>query len=148
VPPLRAWAVSATVALSEFGQWYADAMHEIRTAIAGTGVAAAGPPGGSYAQELFSDEVGQATVFIPTTEETGQHGRAAVVLIPAAELAVALHLGGHEDVDRTYSALGTYVTEQLLSVDGPIRENYLDADEVTGLARTEICWPVFRTAVR
>jgi hypothetical protein len=57
--------------------------------------------------------------------------------------AAAVHPGGHEDVDRAYGALGTYVTERLLSVDGPVRENYLDADEVTGLARTEICRPVF-----
>jgi DNA-binding transcriptional MerR regulator len=148
VPAFSAWAVSATVTLSEFGHWYADAMREIRTAMAGTGGAAAGPPGGIYARDLFSDEVGEATVFIPTREEAGQVGRAAVVRIPAVELAVAIHLGGHEDVDRSYGALGTYVTERLLSIDGPVRENYLDADEATGLARTEICWPVFSTAAR
>ena len=54
-------------------------------------------------------------------------GRAAVIDVPAAELAMTLHEGPFADLDRTYGALGTYVAERELGVDGPIREYYLVA---------------------
>jgi len=38
-------------------------------------------------------------------------GRVRRLEIPAVELAVALHEGALADADRTYGALGTYVTE-------------------------------------
>jgi effector-binding domain-containing protein len=66
-----------------------------------------------------------------------------------AELAIAVHAGSHADVDRTYGALGTHVTEHELGVDGPVREHYLvdrfDTEDVPRW-RTEICWPIFRAA--
>jgi DNA-binding transcriptional MerR regulator len=52
-------------------------------------------------------------------------------------------------VDVTYAALGSHLAENALTVDGPVHENYLvgprDTDDV-GAWRTEIGWPVFRTA--
>jgi effector-binding domain-containing protein len=52
------------------------------------------------------------------------------------------------DIDRTYGELGAYVMKHEISVDGPLRENYLHgitetAD--TGEWDTEIAWPIFRT---
>jgi effector-binding domain-containing protein len=60
-----------------------------------------------------------------------------------------VHEGSLADSDRTYGALGTAVAERAIGVDGPIREYYLvgyadTADEARH--RTEVCWPVFRTA--
>jgi effector-binding domain-containing protein len=51
-------------------------------------------------------------------------------------------------LDRTYGALGTYVAEREIGVDGPIREYYTvttagQAGEAEQL--TEVCWPVFHT---
>jgi len=47
-------------------------------------------------------------------------------------------------------ALGLHVAEREIGVNGPIREHYLvtefDAASESDL-RTEVCWPVFRTAV-
>ena len=54
-----------------------------------------GPPGGSYATELFAEEKGEATVFVPTAAEVPLVGRVAPQLIPAAELAVIVHAGPH-----------------------------------------------------
>jgi effector-binding domain-containing protein len=69
-------------------------------------------------------------------------------VIPAAELAVTVHRGPHTDIDVTYGALGAYVTEHALGVDGPVREYYPVnvhcADDATSW-RTEIGWPIFRT---
>jgi hypothetical protein len=50
-----------------------------------------------------------------------------------------------EDIDRTYAALGTAVTERAIGVDGPIREYYPDGLAAGRPYRAEICWPVFRT---
>jgi effector-binding domain-containing protein len=87
-------------------------------------------------------------VYIPVTEDVGSTGRARMLEIPAAELAVAAHKGSLADLDQTYGALGTYVAEREIGVDGPIREHYLvtesDTDDESRLV-TEVCWPVFQT---
>ena len=47
-----------------------------------------------------------------------------------------------------FYALGSYVTEHALGVDGPVREYYpIDARSTEDAAswRTEIGWPIFRT---
>jgi DNA-binding transcriptional MerR regulator len=69
--------------------------------------------------------------------------------IPAVEAAVLVHEGAADGIDRTYGALGTAVAQRAIGVAGPIREYYLvgfgdTADE--SQHRTEVCWPVFRTA--
>src|SRR5689334_21522124 len=49
---------------------------------------------------------------------------------------------------RVSPALGIYVAERDIGVDGPIREHYLitpfDTDDESDLV-TEVCWPVFHT---
>ncbi|MCW2540136.1 MAG: DNA-binding transcriptional regulator, MerR family [Frankiales bacterium] len=146
VPVVPAWAITDLVNLGDIDAWFSDAFRELRSGLSSAGNVASGPSGGLYAQELFSDELGEVTVFIPTQAVLGATGRVRVVEIPAAEVAVAVHRGTHAEADRTYGALGTYVTERLLSIDGPVRENYLEPDGHTGEAVTEICWPVFRTS--
>jgi hypothetical protein len=54
--------------------------------------------------------------------------------------------GALGELDLTYGALGTFVSEREIGVPGPIREHYLmtgahSADE--SQHRTEVCWPVF-----
>jgi effector-binding domain-containing protein len=69
--------------------------------------------------------------------------------MPAAELAVTVHHGGHDDIDVTYGRLGRWVSDQALAVDGPVYETYLHGprDDVEQRAwRTEIGWPIFRLA--
>ena len=51
------------------------------------------------------------------------------------------------DIDLTYGELGAYVMKHEISLNGPLRENYLrgfldtpDAEEW----ETEIGWPIFR----
>ena len=67
--------------------------------------------------------------------------------LPAVELAIMVHEGSYDDLDQTYGALGTYVAERAIGVEGPIREHYvvspLDVEDPAGL-RTELGWPVFR----
>lgn len=62
-----------------------------------------------------------------------------------AVLAVSVH---GRALDQTYGALGMYVAEREIGVDGPIRENYLvtafDTDDASRHV-TEVCWPGFQT---
>ncbi len=43
----------------------------------------------------------------------------APLTIPATDLATTIHIGPHDDIDVTYAALGTYVSQQALQVAGP-----------------------------
>jgi len=61
---------------------------------------------------------------------------------------VAVHHGTLADLDLTYGALGSYVAEREIGLDGPIREHYLvTAFETDDQSRhvTEVDWPVFQT---
>ena len=110
-----------------------------------------GPAGGIFADEVFTRHRGRVTIFIPCAGPVRPLGRVTPALIPAVELAVIEHSGPPADVDRAYGTLAAYVTHHALAVDGPIREYYLVSQRDTQDAaqwRTEIGWPVFRTAFR
>jgi hypothetical protein len=47
-----------------------------------------------------------------------------------------VHEGSFDDLDQTYGALGTYVSEHGIGLPGPIREHYATTD------RAEVCWPI------
>ncbi|WP_101836099.1 MerR family transcriptional regulator [Frankia canadensis] len=144
-------AVQAMVDQEEILRWYDGAMTELDAALADACLSQSGPPGGLYDNALFTHERGSATVYVPVTATAPAIGRVRPFVVPAAELAVTVHHGPHDDIDVTYGALGTYVAEHALAVAGPVRETYLvgppdTADESAW--RTEIGWPVFRTGIR
>jgi DNA-binding transcriptional MerR regulator/effector-binding domain-containing protein len=141
-------AVTAVIAMSDLLPWYLGALGELHATLEARGMRASGPAGGTYAGELFTDERGQATVFIPTATEIQRLGRVEPVVVPDAELAVIVHPGSLADVDRAYGALAAYVASHALGVDGPIREYYLVGRQDTAdenAWRTEVCWPIFST---
>ena len=142
-------AISETVDVEEIGAWYSGALGELHATLAAQAVLAAGSPGGIYANDLFADERGAATVFIPCVGELRATGRVAFTVVPPVELATIVHAGSHRDVDRSYGALAAYVARHALAVEGPIREYYLVGSHATpdeAAWRTEIGWPIFRTA--
>ncbi|HEY1626233.1 MAG TPA: MerR family transcriptional regulator [Streptosporangiaceae bacterium] len=144
----RAAAITAVVDIEDVGAWYRGALGELSGTLAAQSVPANGVPGGIYATELFADERGQATVFVPCDREVRPVGRVESVVVPAAELAIIVHQGSDDGIDRAYGALATHVTQRALAVDGPIREYYLSGASDTpdeSAWRTEICWPIFRT---
>jgi len=141
-------AITAVVTMDDLVPWYLGALAELQATLDVRGIHASGPAGGIYAGELFADEQGEATLFIPTATEIQALGRVEPVLVPGAELAVIVHPGSPADLDRGYGALAAYVASHALGVDGPIREYYLvgrldTADE--NAWRTEIGWPIFST---
>jgi DNA-binding transcriptional MerR regulator len=149
VPATQAAAITSTVRVGDLPAWYQGAIGEIQGTLSGQGIVASGPPGGIYANELFTEERGDATLFFPVTGEIQPVGRVGPISVPEAELAVIVHNGSHDVLDRAYGALATYVSEHALAVDGLLREYYLigppDTDDES-VWRTEIGWPIFDTA--
>ncbi|WP_326581652.1 MerR family transcriptional regulator (plasmid) [Actinacidiphila glaucinigra] len=151
-PPTAVLAVRAVLDQELVPRWLSQALAEIHEAIvACPQVAAAGSEGALYAPALFETERGEVTAFVPVTGamQTAVAGRVEALVLPAAEYAVAVHIGPAQDLDQTFAALGTFVAEHAISVEAPLREHYLRG----GLdARTEsktyieVCWPVFRTS--
>ncbi|MCV7279910.1 MerR family transcriptional regulator [Mycolicibacterium flavescens] len=139
--------VAAITGRVEFGRslaWYDEAMAELDAAF--PPAERTGPPGGQYANALFTHGAGTMTVYRPVREPRAS-GRIEVIELAPAELAVTVHAGPHDDLDVTYGRLGDWVVTHALTVDGPVHESYLvgprdttDSDEW----RTEIGWPVFR----
>lgn len=135
VPAVRTAAISAVVGLGEVVEWWRDAVAEISATLSAAGVAPAGVVGGLYSMALFSEEVGEATVFVPVAGDVPAAGRVRVVEVPAADVAVVVHSGTEHGEDEAYGELGTFVAERGIGVAGPVREYYLDG-------AIEICWPV------
>ncbi len=137
-------AVEGDVGHDDVFTWYAGAMAELDAAVPEP----TGAPGGLYDNALFEVGRGHVLVHRPTSHPP-RRGRVHPVTLPAVELAVATHVGSHDDIDVTYGEVGAWVVGNALAVAGPIRETYLVGPRDTAdpsAWRTEIGWPVFRVA--
>jgi len=149
VPATHAAAIAETIDLPDALPWFRGALGELNATLAAQHLAGTAPPGGIFDTDLFANERGEATIFVPCASGLRPLGRVKPFEAPAAELAVTLHSGAYADLDRAYGALATYVAQHALGVDGPVREYYIvspldSADESTW--RTEVGWPIFATA--
>jgi DNA-binding transcriptional MerR regulator len=149
VGAVRALAISGHVSAADLHSWWEAAFRELDATLAAAAVPPAGPRAALYSADYFAfDAGGEVVAYVPATGEVSVEGRTRLLEIPAAELAVAVHRGDFADLDQTYGALGTYVAQREIGVDGPIREQYLvsafDTDDESRHL-TEVCWPVFRT---
>ncbi len=144
----RALAIRGQVSLPDLDPWLDAAQRELDAALAAAAVPSAGPRGALFPAELFQLGAGEVVAYVPVSGEVRSGGRARMLELRPAELAVAVHQGTLADLDLTYAALGTYVAEREIGVDGPIREHYLvtafDTDDESRHV-TEVCWPVFQT---
>src|ERR1700722_6238669 len=124
VPAMRVAAITEEVQTAQLGPWYQVALGELYATVSAQGLAPSGVAGGVYADGLFADERGSATVYLPVAGRTAELGRVRQRELPAVELAVVTHDGPDQGVDRAYGALAAYVTRHALAVAGPIREFY------------------------
>jgi DNA-binding transcriptional MerR regulator len=149
VPATRALSISETVTRTTLADWWQTTFEELHARLRGSGLELAGTAGALFANELFEEDAGNVVAFLPTNRDAPAWGRARSMVVPPCELAVAVHHGSHVDVDRTYGALGTYVSEHALGLERPVREYYpvsrIDTPDAAQW-RTEIGWPIFRTA--
>jgi DNA-binding transcriptional MerR regulator len=150
IPATQAVAIRERVTVAEFADWWGAAFAELHAVLRAADVSASGPSGALYPGELFEQESGEMTAFMPVAQPPATTGRVEVREIPSLEAAVTMHEGAMADLDIAYAALGAEIAERgAIGVDGPIREYYLvgpfDTENETQ-HRTEVCWPVFRTA--
>jgi DNA-binding transcriptional MerR regulator len=148
VEATAAAAISEVVELEDLGLWLRGALGELRATLTAQDILATGPAGGIWDDDLFANERGQGTVFIPCAGEPHVIGRVRLTVIPAAELATVTHNGSVEGLDLAYGALAAHVARRELGVDGPVREYYTVADTDTpdsSAWRTEIGLPIFST---
>ena len=141
VAPLPVVAIAGTVAFDDAFTWLEVAYRELHEAIdASAGLIIDGPDGALYEEGFFQDAAGTVTAFVPVAGASVRSltGRCLQLDLPASDLAVLVHEGPYNELDRTYGVLGTYVTERGIGIAGPIRESY-SADE-----RAEVSWPVDR----
>jgi DNA-binding transcriptional MerR regulator len=147
VAPAPAVAIRQLVDRQDVLAWWQGALGELHATVRAQGLDQTGPSGGLYASDLFQQDRGEATVFIPVEGAVRSVGRVEPLVVPAAELAVMSHHGSLDDIDLTYGELGSYTTRHEISVDGPLREYYLrDAHDTPDSSEweTEIGWPIFR----
>src|ERR1700677_1212164 len=116
VPRTRAAAITAVIDIDDASSWYQGALGELQATVSAQRLTASGPPGGVYAADLFTNERGQATVFIPCTGQIRPVGRVEGVELPPAELAIIGHHGPDNNIDRSYGALGAHVTQHRTQV--------------------------------
>lgn len=152
-PSAAALAIGERVTVEGLDAWWVEAFGELHSAAARARLKRSGPDGALYPGEWFQDEVGDVVAFMPVAGEyeVRRPGRVQQYVVPAAELAVLLHRGPLRDLDQTFAALGEFVLERAIGVDGPMREYYVvtafDTEDEAEL-RTEVAWPIFQTAVR
>ena len=148
VEATSAAAITEQVEIKGLGLWLRGALGELRATLTAQDVLIAGPAGGIYDDDLFENERGRATVFVPYVGEIEAVGRVHPTVIPAAELAFVTHHGPIDGIDLAYGALAAHIAHHELGVAGPIREYYTVADTDTpdsSAWRTEIGSPIFST---
>jgi DNA-binding transcriptional MerR regulator len=142
-------AVSEVIDVRDATGWYQGALGELFALLSAQKNAPTGPGGAIYANDLFTHERGEATVFVPCGDQVRATGRVSALIVPEVELALTTHHGPHSsEIDRAYGSLGAYVTEHALAVEGPIREYYVVGPHETfdeDQWRTDIGWPIFDT---
>lgn len=150
VPDTPALAVSERVTAAAALDWWNSAFDDLDATVSRLGLQPAGPGGALFPGEFYEVEEADLVAFVPLSEPVPEgSARSAPYLVPAAELAVALHTGPFGEIDRTYGALGLHVAERSIGVSGPIREHYLVTGRDTpeeARHRIEVAWPVFQTA--
>jgi DNA-binding transcriptional MerR regulator len=147
VPATTAAAITATIAADDDTiPWVLGALGELYATLAAQDIPVTGLAGGIYADELFTEARGEATLFLPCAGEIRPAGRVKSVIVPEAELATIMHAGPHTDIDRSYGALAAYVAEHALAVPGPIREYLTNLSDTPDQEqwRMRIGWPIFQ----
>ena len=147
VGPTRALALRDRVPWDDVESWLSEAFGVLHQTLSRGAAPPVEPDGALYSSEFFELHTGEVVAFVPVVGSVTEIGEAELVEIPGAELAVTMHHGPFDDLDQTYAALGSFVAERAIGVEGPIRERYLvtaaGCTDPSDL-RTEVGWPVMR----
>lgn len=141
--PQEAVAVRGEVAISDLPGFFERAFPEAAEAAAASGVEIVGPPFGFYPEtptETVTVEAG-----FPVSAPAEAHGDAHRLVLPGGRVAQAVHVGPYDTMEKTYTDLQAWMTEQGLQPAVGMWECYLsdpqdEPDPATW--RTRIVWPI------
>ena len=130
-----------------FGPFLDEAFSTLLALVERLGAEPADVPGGLYLQEI-GDDGEDVVAFVPIVAPVEVPSHVGVYLgeLPATTVAVAVHLGGYDDVGETYRHLGRWVAVNATPRALPVRGRYLvGPPEPEDQYCTEIHWPVEST---
>ena len=78
--------------MKDASAWYQGALGELHALLAAQRICPMGPGGAMYANDLFTHERGEATVFVPCGGPVRETGRVTALVVPEVELAVTVHV--------------------------------------------------------
>jgi DNA-binding transcriptional MerR regulator len=93
VGPLLALAITERLSLPDLDPWLDAALRELDAGLAAAAGSPAGPRAALYPAELFELGAGEVVAYLPVAGQVSGGGRARMLEIPPAELAVAVHRG-------------------------------------------------------
>jgi DNA-binding transcriptional MerR regulator len=143
-PAHHALMIDGRVEPANFGTFLAEAFDRLRWVAARTGATVEDVPGALYAAEI-PDEIEAATAYLTIASPVDVPAGSGVRLgeLPATTVAVAIHLGGYDDIGDTYRHLGRWVAANAAPREMPVRERYAVAAPAPEYEwSTEIRWPV------
>lgn len=149
-PHSHTLTIRERVTEADFGQFLGDAYAQLDAMAARLGVAPSGPSGALYPPEIADENLEEVEAYLPLPKSVALRSADGSVLVsevPAAHVAVLVHVGPYEAISDTYRQLGAWVAEHAEPAALPIREVYVvsygDTDDVDRF-RTEIQWPIHR----
>jgi DNA-binding transcriptional MerR regulator len=118
MPATSAIAVREVIDAEDAAWWLQGALGELYAMVTAQKLTPLGPAGGIFANDLFTHDRGEATIYLPCAEPIRSTGRAMSMTMPECDLAMVTHAGSHNDVDRSYGSLATYVRNTPLALMG------------------------------
>jgi effector-binding domain-containing protein len=141
-------AVRGEVTEESFAAFLEASFGELTDVADRLGLTVAGPPGALYSPEIPDDTAEPVEAYLPLAAPVGlpdDRGDVRLGELPAATVAVAVHVGSYETIADTYRQLGGWVAQHATPTDERVREVYEVSYQQTADTdrfRTEIQWPI------
>jgi DNA-binding transcriptional MerR regulator len=150
VPAVPTLARRGQVSEAEFPTFLDAAYEDLDKATAELGLTPAGPVGALYAPAITGDGAEDIEAFLPLDRpiEPPEGIGLAAGEVPAAQVAVLVHVGPYDTLGQTYRLLGAWVAHHAVTADQRVREIYVvsygDTPDPSDF-RTEVHWPILST---
>jgi DNA-binding transcriptional MerR regulator len=142
LPAIDVLAIRGVVTWDDTEPWLNEAYARLHAALDTMGIESIGPDGALYPTEFFEAHAGELVAFVPVAGALDAGDGVEALRLPAVDVALAVHAGPFDEIDRTYGALGAHVASRAIGVRGALREHYLDE------SHSEVAWPVTAAAPR
>lgn len=128
VPTTTVAVVRREVPLAEMTEFFGSAFEQVAQAVAAAQGAIVGPPFGWY-HGLDTDPVDLSAGFPVSGVAGTPDAQVRVVRRPGGRVAVGMHVGPYDQLERTYRELESWLGEHGLSTGEEMWEEYLSLPE-------------------